>query len=164
MTQSIDIIFKLLNFFVLICTGWYIFNHYIIPMVAGHTKAYRQFKELLRLQKEELEAACEYLQDDLTSDKQYAISLEEKFDTWQQVLDKKADQDDVLYEKMCLQTQRKKEQQQVYIQQQKYIAEQLPEILAQVESQLQKKFESVSAQQMYIDSMVKKMEHERGNA
>lgn len=164
MTQSIDIIFKLLNFFVLICTGWYIFNHYIIPLVANHTKAYKQFKELLRVQKEELDAACEHLQDDLTSDKQYAISLEEKFDTWQQVLDKKADQDDMLYEKMCLQAQRKKEQQQVYIEQQKYIAKQLPEVLAQVESQLQKKFESVSAQQMYIDSMIKKMEHERGNA
>lgn len=143
---------------------WYFFSRYIVPMVTAHSKAYRQWRDLIQVQKEELEAACEHLQEDVAADKEYAISLEEKFDMWQQSLDKKADQQDLVHEKLCLQAQAKKNQQIAFVRQQKYMATQLPLILEQAERELVAQFQSAASKQNYTQAIVKHMEREHGKS
>ena len=154
MIHLIDIIFRFLDFFVIIALAMYGVKHYLIPAVEKMLREYGVFMYNLESDCKNLQLQTQAIYENIQDQDRNFQALQSKFMIWQ----KKCDELVIVQQQEQYQVdqnmQKRFEVRSKFIKNDELVKQQLPAILDGVVQDLQTKFRSVEMQKQYIDKLI----------
>jgi hypothetical protein len=160
MMDAINIVFRFIDFFVIIGIGFYAMKKYILPTVKEMLRERGVFLYNLESDCKKLKLQARSIHENIQDQEREYQAMQVRFVTWQ----KKCDE---------LVALKKAEQQQVdesmksrfdirsdYIKNDRIVKEQLPGILDISTQMLQKKYHGTDSQKQYIDELIHVMKEQ----
>lgn len=154
MIHLIDIIFRFLDFFVIIVLAVYGIKHYLIPTVEKMLREYGVFIYNLESDCKNLELQSQAIYENIQDQDRQFQTLEAKFKIWQKKCDAlivSEQQEQLIIEQKM---QKRFQVRSVFIKNDHLIKQQLPAILDSIADDLQTKFRSIDTQKQYIDTLI----------
>lgn len=133
-------IFEIINFLIRIGIVVYIVKRYVAVSILSAIKQEKQALKLLQERKESLQSACAKVEDNSKKEQQRLHELEEKFKLWSHAVAVVQVEQEVWCQAQHKKIEQHVEQKTKFLQQQKIIKNQMPEILNAASVSLIKKF------------------------
>jgi hypothetical protein len=159
--NAMTIIFKFLDFFVIVGVLFFVSKKYIIPMVEKSLREYGLFLYNLDSDCKNLQLQTQSIYENMQDQELEFRAMQHKFSGWQQrchqlkkIQDKEQEtindllQDRFLHRSQCLKNR-------------KVIEKQVPLILDNVVEQLQEKYNQQDVQKQYVEQVVQFMKEQR---
>lgn len=157
---SLHVVFRFLNFFLLMALFYYVYIYFIVPAVKKMIELYDQILCKLQDDRKMVQLDCQLIINSTKEQKKQFELIETKFLLWQ----KKSNEQDLLQL-----AERKKIEQAIssrfdirsqVVMNEFAKKEQLPYILDRVTQELQVKYQAIEPQKKYIDDLVDVMKEQ----
>jgi hypothetical protein len=157
MISIVSIVFRYLNFLVLVACGKYIFSAYVIPSVKKMMHDLSIYLQNLQQDANDVKKSVGMIRQQIKDQQLLFDAMQNKFVTWQKnraIIAQNADQD---RKKYVASMQQRSATRSICLQSNKALQKELPAILNSVTVQLQKKYDNELVGQKYIDELLQEM-------
>lgn len=155
----VTVVFKLINFFIIVIGSWIGFRLFFKPQVTERIQEKELF--IADLQEKTVVLRCEHhvLDERILHDKQYAEVLNKKIEAWLHALQEKKHAEELREEGIRQKIVHKHTLQQDYIYKQEMYKHIIPAALKEVQEELQQKYASAEKQDAFMHAIVQTMKH-----
>ena len=156
----IDVVFKLLNFFVLAGLSYYVIQRYMVPAVVKMIAEYDVFINKLKDDAQAIQVDCQLITKKSNSQELQFQAMQVRFLEWQQKCQSQKNIRMVNQQHIEKKIQSRFDVRSHVVMNELAIKEQLPYILDRVTQKLQEKYSSTESQDKYIKELIHAMKEQ----
>lgn len=155
MIMSIDTIFKVLNFGLVVAVIGYLVRRYGVPYIVSSMKAEQQEQKSLEVKLQDIENLVKEIENAIKQQEQEYQAMQDRFSSWQKIVADKQEQDQVAMQERAKQIELQNVQKIKSLQVRRLMKQQMPLVVDNAEKKLQQELEQDSAKRKeYVMALV----------
>lgn len=159
MIITVDTLFKILNFALLLAVVVYCMRRYGISFILSSMAKEEQDKKELNQKHKKLLQEYDFLDKDMQSQSQFFEGMKKKFYLWEQIVQRKIEQYEVEQKKIQHEIEDMHNQQRKALKYQKFLKQEFPTMVKEVEKDLRNQFdEHPDKKKLYVTKLLSVLE------